>query len=129
MGADFQAPQSFNSFSRSISSYTACPIVASKLGLPPSSDVVVALAALLDVLGMPAAETIVVISFHAGLTKANLGGFLPSPYNATSQSFMALTRTLVSSAVKRSWRVPGKSAFIIAIHRGTSMPAFKENVR
>ena len=76
-----------------------------------------------DVLGMPAVETIVAISSHARLTKANLDGFFPSPYNATSLSFTALTRTSVS------WRAPGKFAIIIAIRHGTSAPAFKGNVR
>ena len=82
-----------------------------------------------DVLGMPAVETIVAISSHARLTKANLDGFLPSPYKATSLSFTALTRTSVSSVVKRSWRAPGKFAILIAIYHGTSVPAFKGNVR
>ena len=53
---------------------------------------------------------------------------LPSPYNTTSLSFTALTRTSVSSAVNRSWRAPGKYAIIIAIHNGTCAPAFKGNV-
>ena len=75
-----------------------------------------------DVLGMPAVETIVAIYSHARLTKANLDGFLPSPYNATSQSFMALMRTSCSLA-------PGKFSIIIAIRHGTSAPAFKGNVR
>lgn len=73
-------------------------------------------------------ETIVAISSHACLTDAILGGFLPSPYNTTSLSFTALTRTSVSSAVNRSWRAPGKYAIIIAIHNGTCAPAFKGNV-
>ena len=63
------------------------------------------------------------------LTEANLGGFLSSPYNATSLSFTALVRTSVSSAVNRSWRAAGKSAVIIAIHHGTIAPALKGNVR
>ena len=64
LGADFQAPKSLNAFrgeggrsdvlcwrevlgtGRSTSSYKACWFVASKFGLTPSSDVVVALAAL-----------------------------------------------------------------------------------
>ena len=37
-----------------------------------------------DVMGMPALETSVAISSYACLTKADLDGFLPSPYNATS---------------------------------------------
>ena len=82
-----------------------------------------------DVMGMPALETSVAISSYACLTKADLDGFLPSPYNATSWSFTALTRTSVSSAVIRYWRAPGKFAIIIAMCHGTSAPAFKGNVR
>ena len=52
----------------------------------------------------PGVMSIVAISSHGRLTKANLDGFLPSPYKATSQSFTALMRTPVSSAVNRSWR-------------------------
>ena len=133
-GADkSQAPESLNAFrseggrsdvlcgrqvlgaGRSTSGYKACSFVASKLGLTPSSDVVVALVA---------AETAVAISYHVCLTDANLGGFLPSPYNITSLSFTALMSIAVSSAVNRSWRAPGKSAIILAIRHGTSAPYF-----
>ena len=73
--------------------------------------------------------TIVAIFSNACFTKANLDGFLPSPYKATSWSFTSLRRTSVSSAVNRSWRAPGKFAIMIAIRHGTSAPAFKGNVR
>ena len=53
---------------RSTSSYTVCPIVASKLGLPPSSDIVVALAALVRCPGDASRRN-------------NCGNFLPRLFN------------------------------------------------
>ena len=138
---DFQAPKSLNTFrgegghsdvlcrrssgqvgtGRSTSSYKACLFVASKLGLAPPSDIVVALRHWYDVLGMPAAETTAVqlISSHACLTEAILGGFLPSPYNIIFLSLMADEHIgLLSSEPFLSRRAPGKSTIIIAIRHG-----------